>query len=164
MAAPAKHLLNCPQAGTTPPAGLPTASTSNQPFEPPGFSAGWDYSTRWFANGQNLTTIRTTKILPAGEHPDERCPWLSTALAPRSTAGHACTAGRSRRWANRPWQPRSLCPCTCVGRSIPPAHKHAFVLPCRPERLPAANGAKHCRLCRRAGLHRASAAVPAACG
>ena len=28
--------------------------------------AGWDYSTRWFADGENLTTIRTTKVLPAG--------------------------------------------------------------------------------------------------
>ncbi|GAB4817418.1 hypothetical protein N2152v2_004464 [Parachlorella kessleri] len=27
--------------------------------------SGWDFSSRWFANGMNLTTVQTTKIIPA---------------------------------------------------------------------------------------------------
>eukprot|EP00877_Chromochloris_zofingiensis_P005742 jgi/Chrzof1/15169/Cz09g30050.t1 len=30
-----------------------------------GAETGWDYSSRWFANGMNLSTIRTTSIVPA---------------------------------------------------------------------------------------------------
>ncbi|PRW32561.1 putative trehalase [Chlorella sorokiniana] len=57
---------------------LETARKAGLPTDPPdadtqqlwrdlasGAESGWDYSTRWFADGENLTTIRTTKILPA---------------------------------------------------------------------------------------------------
>ncbi len=27
-----------------------------------GAESGWDYSSRWLADGENLTTIRTTKV------------------------------------------------------------------------------------------------------
>ncbi|KAI7838237.1 hypothetical protein COHA_007983 [Chlorella ohadii] len=55
-----------------------TAQKAGLPTDPPdadtqqlyrdlasGAESGWDYSTRWFANNMNLTTIRTTKVLPA---------------------------------------------------------------------------------------------------
>lgn len=124
----------------------------------PELPAGWDYSTRWFANNMNLTTIRTTKVLPAGAQQADSVVSL-VSLIPAAV--------------------RLLCElCMRVGRlyvvslwagmrgasSSPPAHTHAFVLPCRSQRLAAANGAEHRRLCRHSGLHRASAAVPAAGG
>ena len=30
-----------------------------------GAESGWDFSSRWFANGQNLSTIRITELIPA---------------------------------------------------------------------------------------------------
>ena len=30
-----------------------------------GAESGWDFSSRWFANGQNLSTIRITELVPA---------------------------------------------------------------------------------------------------
>ena len=30
-----------------------------------GAESGWDFSSRWFANGMNLSTVRTTHTIPA---------------------------------------------------------------------------------------------------
>ena len=30
-----------------------------------GAASGWDFSSRWFADGQNLSTCRTSMVLPA---------------------------------------------------------------------------------------------------
>ncbi len=47
-----------------------TAEASGRPLEEvyrdlrAGAASGWDYSSRWFADGQNITTIQTTSIIP----------------------------------------------------------------------------------------------------
>lgn len=47
-----------------------TAEESGRPLEEvyrdlrAGAASGWDYSSRWFADGQNITTIQTTSIIP----------------------------------------------------------------------------------------------------
>lgn len=98
----------------------------------------------------NLTTIRTTKILPAGG-----C-HLFHGWA--RAAGSCCTWVSARSgWCNKTatrqnatWQRKQL-----MQPAMSPPNR-----PARPQRLPAANGDQHCRLCRRAGLYRPGAAVP----
>lgn len=47
-----------------------TAEASGRPVEEvyrdlrAGAASGWDYSSRWFADGQNITSIQTTSIIP----------------------------------------------------------------------------------------------------
>lgn len=54
------------------------------------FHAGWDYSSRWFEDGFNLTTIRTTSIIPAGRclvSCDACCMYMQRSLRLASGTG-----------------------------------------------------------------------------
>lgn len=72
--------------------------------------AGWDYSARWFADSRNLTTIRTTRIIPAGGWGVRAAPHNATLCA---ALRRFCLCAAACLPAHLPLQVVVL-PCTCL--------------------------------------------------
>lgn len=116
-----------------------------------GAESGWDFSSRWFANGMNLTTIRTTHTIPADlnaflyQASDASPPALLLYSYCHSAAEFlSCKAS-----------------CTCVHRQ---SARLSYIQLISPSIWLWSDGEQHCRLCRRAGLRRRGGPFLAACG
>lgn len=95
------HGRSCTAAPLALPPALPP---TRLPMHPPAHPCtgvpptGWDYSTRWFADGQTLETIRTTLVIPAGDTSVQRplAPSCAVLFCRRSRGlPESCVTARS---------------------------------------------------------------------
>jgi alpha,alpha-trehalase len=66
-----------------------------------GAESGWDYSSRWFADNQNLSTVRTTQIIPADLNAwiyqlESNIAWMANMTGDAATSAQYTAAAATR--------------------------------------------------------------------